>query len=72
MVMGGLVMNNLSMTAPKGMRDPCGGFLNVSFDVVVAMMEAGSGCWGMFAQKGTTGNGLDVMHFDIASARFDP
>jgi hypothetical protein len=69
----GMVMGDLAADGSSWMlRDPCGGFLSVSYDVVVAMMESGSGCWAMFAFGGTSGVGLDVMHFDIESPPFIP
>jgi hypothetical protein len=44
-------------------RDPCVGFLNVSFDVVVSMIEAQCGVWAFFGGP----YGADIMHFDIQS-----
>jgi len=67
MVLGRLDVANGKVVVPAR-RDPCGGFLNVSFDVVAAMMDAGCNVWAMFPGP----LGTDVMHFDIASGSFAP
>ncbi len=51
---------------PSQPRDPCLGFLNISYDVVVSMMEKTQcGTWAFFGGP----YGADIMHFDTSSSK---